>query len=53
VLAPPDVERVVLLKNGRRPPARNLLTDTLDTQLALHRPGGEGWARVGLFTVDA
>lgn len=53
VLAPPDVERVVLLKNGRRPLALDLLTGTHDTKLALHRPGGEGWARVGVFTVDA
>ncbi|MDQ2799507.1 MAG: hypothetical protein M3Y13_07690 [Armatimonadota bacterium] len=52
VLAPPTVEAVTILKNGKRPLARDLFTGVLDSDVPLHPPAGENWARVGLFTVD-
>lgn len=52
VLAPPSVDSITLLKNGRRPLARDLFRDTLDTDMRLHAPGGAAWARIGLFTID-
>ena len=51
-LAPPSTPALTVLKNGRRPLVRDLLTDTLDTDAPLHPLAGEPWARVGLFTID-
>ena len=51
-LAPPDTPALLILKNGRRPLVRDLLTDALDFDAPLHPPAGENWARVGLFTID-
>ncbi len=52
VLAPPAVEAVSVWKNGKRPLLRDLRTGTLDTVAPLAPIAKEGWARVGLFTVD-
>lgn len=52
VLAPPSVEAVTVWKNGKRPLLRDLRTGTLDTDAPLAPLAKEGWARVGLFTVD-
>jgi len=52
VLAPPAVEAVSVWKNGKRPLLRDLRTGTLDTDAPLAPIAKEGWARVGLFTVD-
>jgi len=52
VLAPPAVEAVSVWKNGKRPLLRDLRTGTLDTDGPLTPIAKEGWARVGLFTVD-
>ena len=52
ILAPPSVESVSILKNGRRPLACDLLSGAFDTDTRLHAPGGVAWARVGLFTID-
>lgn len=52
VLAPPTTETVHVLKNGKRPLLRDLLSDTLDSAAPLHLVPDGGWARIGLFTVD-
>jgi hypothetical protein len=52
VLAPPAVEAVTVWKNGKRPLLRDLRTGTLDTDAPLASIAKEGWARVGLFTMD-
>ena len=52
VLAPPAVEAVSVWKNGKRPLLRDLRTGTLDSDAPLTPFGKEGWARVGLFTID-
>ena len=52
VLAPPEMDAVTLYKNNKRPLARDLRTGALDTDLPLMPIGKEGWARIGLFTVD-
>ena len=52
VLAPPAVEAVSVWKNGKRPLLRDLRTGTLDSDAPLAPIGKEGWARIGLFTVD-
>lgn len=52
VLAPPAVEAVTVWKNGKRPLLRDLRTGALDTDAPLVPIAKEGWAHVGLFTVD-
>lgn len=52
VLAPKDTECVSIFKNGRRPLARDLLANTLDSDGRLHAFGSEKWLRVGIFTID-
>ena len=52
VLAPPAVEAIEVWKNGKRPLLRDLRTGRLDTDAPLAPIGKEGWARVGLFSVD-
>ena len=52
VLAPPAVEAVTVWKSGKRPLLRDLRTGLLDSDAPLAPIGKEGWARVGLFTVE-
>ena len=51
-LAPPSVEAVSVWKNGKRPLLRDLRTGVVDSDAPLAPIAKEGWARVGLFTVD-
>jgi len=52
VLAPPTVDRVTVLNNGKHPLLKDLFTDNVDSDAPLHPLIGEKWARVGLFTID-
>lgn len=52
VLAPPSVDHVTVLNNGKRPLLKDLFTDNVDNDAPLHPLLGENWAKVGLFTID-
>ncbi len=52
VLAPPDVEAVIVTKSGRQPLLRDLRTGRLEADSPLSAVGKEKWGRAGLFVVD-